>query len=255
MENNNPDQTTIPSQELPTKQQAPFEQQPSADVPEKKQSKLSRIPVYAIASLILFALGAFGFWAYQEKLVKKPTASPTPTTTPSAIPTPKPTPMPTSTPEPTIPADWQIYLNEEYGFEISYPDNWTINKDSYAFKEGGDLFSIYILGKTQKKDTELYDGASLTIGHPLKIAEDVETWVKEYYGEKNIDGEPNEFSQEIINELVFQKVFICGLGCSTYYNTKKDNYVYRLIVSVVGLDEKKYKQTGDQILSTFKFID
>lgn len=223
----------------------------SATQPLNKEPKLKNrflLPIFL--SLFTLLLGGGLVFAYfvfikPEKIVPQPIVSstPVPVTSPSSLPTPDPT------------VDWEIYKNEEYGFEIKYPGDWSVNQDSQVFKEGKDIFAIWIWGATQKKDTELYDGASFTIGIPIKTEKNVKTWVKEYYPEKNINGEPNIFSQEVINGQMFQKVFTCGLGCFTYYNIKKGDYIYRLMVSVGGPDEEQYKQIINQILSAFRFLD
>jgi hypothetical protein len=52
-----------------------------------------------------------------------PTNTPTNTPTPTATPTPTPTPTPTNTPTPT-PPPWQTYIDDDFGFSLSYPDEW-----------------------------------------------------------------------------------------------------------------------------------
>ena len=68
MENNNP----LVNQQQINQQQIPLEQQPDIDIPEKKPNKLLKIVIIVIILLFLVAGGAFGFWIYQEKIVKKP---------------------------------------------------------------------------------------------------------------------------------------------------------------------------------------
>lgn len=81
MENN----TLAPEQPVSSinQPQTPIEQQTN-DIPEKKPDKLLKISLYVLAALVLLASGAFGFFVYQERVVKKPLPSPplTPEPTP-----------------------------------------------------------------------------------------------------------------------------------------------------------------------------
>jgi len=170
---------------------------------------------------------------------------------------PSPTAVPTiSQPTPTLDqtTGWKTYIDTKFGYSIKYPSEWLFNTETRSFREG-DIFSVSIVGKDQKKDTEFYDGASLTIGEPIKTEKDIRTWVKEYYPVNNLDDEPNIFSEETIASLSFQKFFTCGLGCFTYYNIKHNGYVYRIVIFADGPDKIKYEQILSQILSTFKFLD
>lgn len=169
---------------------------------------------------------------------------------------PSPTAVPTiSQPTPTLDqtTGWKTYIDTKFGYSIKYPSEWLFNTETRSFREG-DIFSVSIVGKDQKKDTEFYDGASLTIGEPIKTEKDIRTWVKEYYPVNNLDDEPNIFSEETIASLSFQKFFTCGLGCFTYYNIKHNGYVYRIVIFADGPDKIKYEQILSQILSTFKFL-
>ncbi len=169
---------------------------------------------------------------------------------------PSPTAMPTiSQPTPTLDLTigWKTYIDTKFGYSIKYPSEWIFNTETRSFQEG-DIFSVAIVGKDQKKDTEFYDGASLTIGEPIKTEKDVRTWVKEYYPANNLGDEPNIFSEETIASLSFQKFFTCDLGCFTYYNIKNNGYVYRIVIFAGGTDKINYEQTLSQILSNFKFL-
>lgn len=57
-------------------------------------------------------------------------------------PTPSPT-TPTATPESNVPSGWKTYVNQEYGFEISYPPSYkalTDNENLYGWPNGIVLF-------------------------------------------------------------------------------------------------------------------
>lgn len=61
--------------------------------------------------------GAFGFWVYQEKIVKKRVPLPSLSLTPSL-----PSPITAPSPESTIPPDWKTYSNNELSFK--HPPDW-----------------------------------------------------------------------------------------------------------------------------------
>lgn len=213
----------------------------------KSWSKTVLILVFSLA-----LVGGLIFAGYKFKgRQTQPTSQPKPSVT--IAPTLVATPTLRSTPASDSTADWSIYTNEEYGFEIKHPNEWILESDTRVFKEG-DLFSIKIIGETQKIQTEFYDGAGLTIGVPVKTDKDIKTWVKDYYPAKNVNDEPNEFSEETVGPLTFQKFYTCGLGCFTYYNVKKNDNVYRLMAFAAGPDQARYRQTLLQALSTFKFL-
>lgn len=213
----------------------------------KSWSKTVLILVFSLALVggLIFAGYKFKGRQTQPTSQLKPSVTIAPTLV--ATPTLKSTPASDST------AGWSIYTNEEYEFEVKHPNEWILESDTRVFKEG-DLFSMKIVGKTQKTQTEFYDGAGLTIGVPVKTDKDTKTWVKDYYPAKNVNDEPNEFSEETIGALTFQKVYTCGLGCFTYYNVKKNGNVYRLMVFAAGPDQTRHHQTLLQALSTFKFL-
>ena len=233
-----------------------FSPSPSQTIPNSK-SKLSLI----LVGILLLALGGVGGF-----LLGRQSLQPKSTTTAQVTPLPSETPVaervtetPSATPNPT--AEWKTYHNDEYGFEIKYPAEWLVREGDSLLKEGnhvfkeGDLFSAIIIGETQRQNTELYDGAQIIIGMPIRTEEDINSWVKNYYPIENINGEPNYFSEETIGNLVFQKVYTCGLGCFTYYNLKNNDLVFRLLTSAEGPKKEIYQQTLQTILSTFKFLD
>lgn len=93
-------------------QTVPVSQKPQPYI-QKEGSKLLKIFIYVSASVALLVLGAFGFWVYQEKVVKKPVPLPIP----SVIPSPTSISKPTLTPESLIPVGWKTYSYKKSDFK------------------------------------------------------------------------------------------------------------------------------------------
>jgi hypothetical protein len=81
---------------------------------------------------------------------------PTPTPTPTPTLTPTDTPTPTSTPIP-----WETYANEEYGFSISYPDDWFTDEESVELDYGVGARAVFATSAEYIFTQE--DGAALII--------------------------------------------------------------------------------------------
>ncbi len=80
--------------------------------------------VLTVASIVSIGT-ALGATVYFSVLKNNPPVAvqPTPTTTPILTPTISLTPVPTVTPT-TDTSDWKTYRNEQFGYEIKYPENW-----------------------------------------------------------------------------------------------------------------------------------
>lgn len=67
-------------------------------------------------------------------------------------------------------SDWLIYENKEYGFKLKHPSDWTDENglsDQVEYSEDDityrNLFYRIKKGKSQKRNTELYDGAYVKV--------------------------------------------------------------------------------------------
>lgn len=146
---------------------------------------------------------------------------------------------------------YQTYQNPAHGFQIEYPKAWKIRKDTQLF-ENGDAVAFGIQGPTQKKQTELTDGAQVAVSKPFSITTNLALWVKEYHGKQA------EFSQNTINGALFEKVYKCSnLGCLTYYYTLNNGQVYGLAVFAQGPDKDKmvYENSIVYMLKSLKFTN
>lgn len=108
----------------------------------KKNPKKTWLIVLAVVIALALIIGAFFLGKILTgkslKLVSE-TPTPSPTATPTA--TAKKTAAPTPTPEDTAPAGMKIFRNEDYGYQVTYPENATISFADEAGLEGTGLKS------------------------------------------------------------------------------------------------------------------
>lgn len=139
---------------------------------EQKQaapkSNLLLIFFTVLFTLGLLALGAFGFWFYQENIVKKPEPSPSPSITPEIVPTVEPTVMPTPEPSPSpqVKSDLEL-IKETFAEKYNKPledVDVTINKNTGTHASGlvkfaGEISGAMWLGyKDSEGWTIVHDG-------------------------------------------------------------------------------------------------
>jgi len=137
-------------------------------------------------------------------------------------------------------ANWKTYSNEEYGYEIKYPQDWKTkerslmsdlgHRDFVWIQSNGDEFSVDIW------DFSFYSYDQLTEPPPGGI--DPDTINKK---EVIIDGQP-------ATELSYVAVGDGGLGAR---EIKKVFIQKNQLLYIISYDSKR----GEQILSTFKFIE
>lgn len=206
-----------------------------------------------IVVLITLALG--GYFIYQKQT--KPTPSPQSTIQPTSAPLPKDytdsekklkiqkTPILEQT------TSWKIYKNDKYGLQIKYPPDW-VTKENFKTFENGDLIVFLDNTHPQRANTEYYNTGIFAIGIPLKTDKDTTSWVKDYYQDRD---SRIELSEQLINGLNYQRIFICGLGCFNYYHTKVGNLLYSFSLTYFGPDEilPEYEQKLINMLYTVKF--
>ena len=150
-----------------------------------------------------------------------------------------------------ISSRYQVYNDPKLGFSIEYPQAWEIKKDTQVF-ENGDAIAFRITGPSQKKYTELSDGAQLAISKPFTIDTDLATWMKGYFTDQA------KFSKLPLNNYAFEAVESCGyMECMRYYFTKINGQIYGIAVYADGTNAEKasYENALLYMLKTFRFPD
>lgn len=146
---------------------------------------------------------------------------------------------------------YQLYQNAEYGFRIEYPNTWDVKYDTQVF-ENGDAIAFRISGPTQKKYTELSDGAQLAVSKPFVIDTDLAVWMKNYFSSQTT------FSTLPLNNYTFEAAEDCKyMECMRYYFTKIDNQIYGIALYAEGTSAEKasYENALIHMLKSLKFTD
>ena len=148
----------------------------------------------------------------------------------------------------TIPSNWKTFENNQYNISFKYPPSWSVNPATQVF-ENGDVVAVQFIGKTQKEQTELYDGARFVVMVPQSTNLDLNSWVNSKHS-SNVSGVPPQISDANISGMSFKKVYECGLGCFTYYYTVIGGQVYGISVFADGPQKVELEATIEQILKT-----
>lgn len=143
------------------------------------------------------------------------------------------------------------YQDKTYGFSIEYLPTWKIKKDTQVF-EKGDVIAFRISGPSQKKYTELSDGAQLAISKPFTIDADLTTWMKSYFTDQT------KFSKLPLNNYAFEVAEDCKyMECMRYYFTEIDSQIYGIALYAEGASAEKasYENTLIYMLKSLKFTN
>jgi hypothetical protein len=247
--------TSLPAPEnQPTPKEAP---QPSTKAPKAPKQK----PWFFVgAAAIILLLGTTGFFAYQNYQLKKqagkvklpPETSPTPVPEVTSMPSPAPTEIPSPTPTVDPMAEWLNYSEENICYSFKYPKEITLKE-----RKEEEIIYLSLWGPTQKKDTELYDGLSLSFSFPLKIGN---TPLKDYVDSKIEESKqfgeilkPRE--ETIINGISGYTYTSEGLGIfqNIYLQSPDKTCVVEITNATQDPTNQGYQETVNQILSTFEF--
>lgn len=143
-------------------------------------------------------------------------------------------------------ADWKIYRNEIYNFEIKYPENWLIREYSPEREENlpEGKRSIIISFASNQEDLIYERGVNIFV-FPLNAT----SWELYIRAENIICKNEKLMNQNIKNLIQEGKIKnYCFTGEKLYFSTFS-NTIFKFYSGVKG------KEIFDQILSTFKLIE
>lgn len=158
-------------------------------------------------------------------------------------------------------ADWKIYRNEKYGFNVKYPSNWSYQENTIA--RFGARYKYQALFQN-KFDDPLFKGFAVKVYDNIAI-----NFTDELSADKPIVEScmPNLVNAIIgANNYSAIEIYFNDNPCykeTYFYSIQKENYRYNIIplpergIEYLSYDGKKEVQNSlpefDKILSTFKF--
>ena len=115
--------------------------------------------IFALITFLLLAAGAGGAYYF---LNQNKTTAPLPVASPTPLPSPTVKPQPTEVEEKSsIPSGWLTYRNQEYGFEISYPENYqALDDEENLCGWPNGIVLIYGGGQSYDLPIEVWDTVS-----------------------------------------------------------------------------------------------
>lgn len=201
--------------------------------------------------MIIFAstvLGIAGVFVYQNYQLKEQVGPKKVVPVPSPMPTE--TPLPTPTVDPT--ANWLTYTNENICYTFKYPQEVTLEE-----RKEEDIIHLSLWGPTQKKDTEFYDGISLSFSLPLEIGNtSFKDYVDSKIEESKQHGEILKPREEItINGINGYTYTSQGLGIfqNIFLQSPDKTCTVEITNATNDPTSQGYQETVDKILSTLKF--
>lgn len=243
---------------------APEDQQPAdppqAVQPPTQEKKSNQGLVIGLVFFALAALGIAGVLAFQNHQLKQKAAPKKATSLPSPPTTLAPSPVATVvatvtvSPTPMIDpmANWLTLPNKDICYTFKYSKNIT-----YQERKEENIIHLSLWGPSQEKDTEFYDGISLSFSMSLQIGN---TTLKDYVDQKIAEskqfGEILKPRSEItINGIKGYTYTSEGLGIfqNIYLQSPDKACTVEIVNATYDPTNQGYQQTVDQIFSTFKF--
>ena len=252
---NTPASMDAPEELNPNPDQSRFETQTQSSSETTSSLPPSGNKVPKILILVLVLLFAIiisgGYFFYQNQKTENITTS----TQGQLSPTPNPT------------SNWKIYRNENWGFELRYPPNWTYSESSW---DGG-----------ENETSVDYDGIHLSPPSSTRGITQINVYkvknnglnIKDYFNKNDYsccgpDAEPTYLGDEI---MASEKVIVDGIEGRKALKVPEDIPIEEVTANWVVLEKdgeifliSNYKDVKeldldiekvfDQILSTFKFL-
>ncbi len=214
------------------------------------------IPILIVIIIALAAIaGAYYFGTKKGNII------PTPTEAPSLVATNLPT-QTTPTVKPTIDptANWKTFTSK-YGYSVKYPQNysvktgdWTEFGQSFGIQKNDEIV-IRSIEQTKPKMAGPYgDLISLKLpeANPQHLSS--EQWANEKL--QSTDYPAKIVTHEVVvNKIKSIQAYRADFPGILYVFVPQNEKIYTLVHAPSGIESEKadYKQTFNQILSTFKF--
>jgi len=220
-----------------------------------------KLPLVSVVLLLLVIVGTTGF--FLGKSLSQPKTSPPPVSQVSPSPTPTPeNPISTPTPDPT--ANWKTYRNEEYGFEVKYPLDFSVKEEAATTILESKKWNNY-----QGNHPFIEISAEKTISSPLEWLDKNQIYgplIRDTEGKIFINsGGAGEQVKEPVEPTTIDgkeawKFYWWGVsGGGDHVLVKNKSFLYHISRHLAGAlenpEETVPKNLFDLILSTFKFLD
>ena len=223
--------------------------------------------IILIVLVVVFA-GIAGYFALVKKQepVAQQTTTPPPATTKTSTP-----PAATPTPVDEI-ANWKIYHNEKYAFEVKYPPTFEVREEWKVYPETrGDSLPIYVDFFSPNKESFQLGVFSVAAGAPLDQATH---WIQNLEGVLRIKSQMNfTVSGTPARKIKAEQLsFSEGEGNTTFdpprpreevfFVRGNQSYLIHITCGTISIDAfpsaadfciNKQDQFLDKIVSTFKF--